>query len=397
MSTVKLPASKSISNRLLILRALSKGLIRIENLSEAEDTSVLASLLRDDPESMDVGHAGTAMRFLTAYLAFRPEDKVLTGSARMCERPIGPLVEALREMGADIQYMDKEGYPPLMIFGRNARFGSSSVSIPGNVSSQFISALLMIAPTMPDGLEIRITGGTASRPYLEMTLGLMARAGIEYAWEGDVIRIGRQAFSPAIIVAEPDWSAASYWCCMALLAQSADLRMPGLARPCLQGDSVVLELLDELGLVARESEAGLQLRKVGLPTIAGVNWDMRNCPDLAQGLIVMLAALGIPGEFRGLESLRIKETDRIAALQNELRKFGVDLVEEEGTWRLEGEFQPVAAEIETYGDHRMAMAFAPLALVCPEIRIRDPKVVVKSYPGFWDDLQKAGFQVIDDH
>lgn len=392
-ATIQLPASKSESNRMLVIRALSQGSIEVDNLSEAHDTQTMIQLLADDPDTLDVGHAGTAMRFLTAFLAFRPQDKVLTGSQRMQQRPIGLLVDALRKLGADIHYLDREGYPPLMIFGRNSKFGDSRVSIPGNVSSQYISALLMVAPTLPDGLQIDIQGEIGSLPYIEMTLGLMKRFGIGYRWEGSSIWVQRGLYQPGSYAIESDWSAASYWYCMAALADEAEISLPGLRKASLQGDHVVAEMMAALGVETVYHESGVVLKKASVRMPDAVIWEFRDCPDLAQGLLVVLAALGIKGRFTGLESLRIKETDRIAALQNELGKFGVELREDAGVWTLDGTFKPAQASIPTYQDHRMAMAFAPLALKCPGLKVEEADVVKKSYPGFWRDFEKVGFGV----
>lgn len=390
---IQLPASKSESNRMLIIRALSQGSIDVQNLSEAHDTQTMIRLLAEDPETMDVGHAGTAMRFLTAYLAFRPYDKVLTGSTRMQQRPIGLLVDALAPLGADIHYLNNQGYPPLMIFGRNSKFGDSRVSIPGNVSSQYISALLMIAPTLPDGLRIDIEGEIGSKPYIEMTLGLMERFGIRYRWEDASIIVDRALYQPGSYAIEADWSAASYWYCIAAMVDDFEISLPGLRKDSLQGDHVVAEMMAPLGVDTFYNEAGVTLKKASVRMPDAVIWDFKACPDLAQGLLVMLSVLGIKGRFTGLESLRIKETDRIAALQNELGKFGMELLEDSGVWNLSGTFQAAAATIPTYQDHRMAMAFAPLALKCPGLKIEESEVVAKSYPSYWEDLKKVGFKV----
>lgn len=388
--TIELPGSKSESNRALILQALSNGMVQISGISKAKDTEILASILRENPETMDVGHAGTAMRFLTAFLSFRPEDHILTGSDRMQSRPIADLVDALRNLGAEIAYLGKDGYPPLMIFGRNAKFLGSKVKLPGNISSQYISALLLIAWKLPDGIEIEIEGKILSRPYIEMTLELLERFGIQHSWEGKCIKIAKQSIRSGKFEVEADWSAASYWFCMVAMAKKANILLKGLRKESLQGDHVAADKMAELGVLSSWEAEGLRLQKV--ESNAGfVNWDFSNCPDLAQGMIVALAAKGMSGEFVGLESLRIKETDRIAALQNELRKFGIEFRENEGKWWIEGQFQANAATIPTYQDHRMAMAFAALALVCPCIEIEDAGVVEKSYPKFWQDLESVGF------
>ncbi len=389
---IHLAGSKSESNRALILQAMSGGRVQIEGLSSAKDTQTLQKLLQENPDTMDVGHAGTAMRFLAAYLAFRPEDKLLTGSGRMLERPVGPLLQALREMGADIHCLGQEGYPPLMIFGRNAKFRATTVTLPGNVSSQFISALLLISYAQPDGLRICIQGDVLSRPYIEMTLELMSRFGIVHTWEGDTITVARQHLRSGTYAVEADWSAASYWFCIAAMSNGCTIRLHGLRQDSLQGDSVVADKMAVLGVAAKWQDEILELRKVAVENTP-IHWDFADCPDLAQGMIVAAAALGRQGTFTGLQSLRIKETDRIAALQAELAKFGVQLREDEDLWSLEGEFQANAAVIPTYQDHRMAMAFAPLALRCPGLTIQEPEVVEKSYPHFWQDLAAAGFVI----
>lgn len=393
---ILLPSSKSESNRALIIKALSHGFAEVENLSTAKDTVTLDRLLRELPDELDVGHAGTAMRFLTAFLAYQPRDFVLTGSSRMQERPIGPLVKALRSIGAEINYMRKEGYPPLMIHGRNARFGNSSIEIPADISSQYISALLMLAPTLTDGLSIRLVGEIRSRPYIEMTLRLMAHFGVESQWNGNTIRVPRQPYQPGRYSVEADWSAASYWFCLVALSEKAEIELPGLRRNSWQGDRVVVDMMADLGVETEWMENGLKLRKMDMAMPTHVIWDFGGSPDLAQGLLVVLSALGIKGRFRGLESLRIKETDRIQALQNELGKFGMTIEEKEDAngkfWDLSGNFTPVSAAIPTYQDHRMAMAFAPLALRINGLQIEEANVVVKSYPHFWDDLEVVGIQ-----
>lgn len=385
---VHLPGSKSESNRALIMQALSRNMIQVQGLSVAEDTVTLERLLRERPAVMDVGHAGTAMRFLAAFLSFQPSDHELTGSPRMCERPIGPLVDALRAMGADIHYLGRDGFPPLLIFGKNAKFRESEVTLPGNVSSQYISALCMIAWQQPDGLRIRLRGPVQSRPYIEMTLEMLGRFGIRHDWQGDTITIARQAVRGGTFAVEADWSAASYWFCLTALDPGAEVRLHGLRQDSLQGDSVVADKMAALGVRTDWQEGVLRLRGGG-PVAEAVDWDFVDCPDLAQGMVVAAAALGVQARMTGLQSLRIKETDRIAALQVELAKFGVALVEEGDTWHLKGQLQRISTEISTYQDHRMAMAFAPMALVCPEITILEPQVVAKSYPGFWEDLLGA--------
>lgn len=395
---IDLPTSKSECNRALIIRALSRGQCRVEGISSAKDSQTLARLLQESNEELDVGHAGTAMRFLTAYQAFQPRDVVLTGSERMQERPIGPLVEALREIGAEIHYMRKEGYPPLMVCGRNASFGASEVSIPGGVSSQYISALLMVAPTLPAGLRLTLTGAVRSRPYIEMTLRIMEHFGISSTWNGPVIEVPPQYYRPGLYQVEADWSSASYWYCLAALSQEAQVELEGLRPASWQGDSAIVELMEQLGVTTEWTPTGLAITKSpGFKLPDTLEWDFSPCPDLAQGVLATLHALGVRGKFVGLESLRIKETDRIAALQNELGKLGGQLKEfEQGghlSWELSGTFQANAISVPTYQDHRMALAFAPLALRTGAITILEEEVIGKSYPHYWSDLEKVGFQM----
>lgn len=391
---VTLPASKSESNRALILAALSRGIVKAENLSDARDTRVLQKALAEMPDEINIGDAGTAMRFLTAYLAFRQQDVVLTGSARMQERPIGPLVDALRSMGADIACMGKEGYPPLMIFGRNCRFGDSFIEIAGNISSQYISALLLIAPTLPDGLDISVTGKISSRPYIDMTLSLLEACGIHCEQGFQRYRIPRQSFRPATIIIDPDWSAASYWYSIAgLAAPGTEIFLSGLGGVPRQGDSAILHIMEKLGVSTTRDPGGIYLTQTKPPSSIVRHMDFTHCPDLAQTVIVYCAAQNIDAVFTGLDSLRIKETDRIAALSQELSRFGVTLEESKAGWSLKGVFKPRRISIDTYGDHRMAMAFAPLAIATGELEIRDADVVEKSYPAFWTDLSDAGFGV----
>lgn len=399
-ATINLTGSKSESNRALIISALSRGSVTVKNLSDAADTVILNNILVNLTTSapgerrlVNVGHAGTAMRFLTAFLATIPEKFTLTGSGRMQERPIGILVDALKMLGADISYENNEGFPPLLING-GLKGELSEVSIQGNVSSQYLSALLIIAPTLPSGLTLHILGGLTSRPYLEMTLNMLATAGIEHRWEGDTIRIERQAHQTATLTVEPDWSAASYWYSIAALAGKADIMLPYLREESLQGDSDIQQIMAALGVKTSRTTNGIQLVSAGDQQITEV-MNLKDCPDLAQTIIVCAAAKGLNLAFTGLETLKIKETNRIMALQNELAKIGVTLTEDNEVYTLncEGLHFPEQITVKTYDDHRMAMAFAPLSLLIPKIEIEDYQVVEKSYPDFWKDLQKAGFTV----
>jgi 3-phosphoshikimate 1-carboxyvinyltransferase len=383
-----LPASKSISNRVLIIDALSGNQSTLNNLSDANDTQLMRALVNSGNETIDVEDAGTTMRFLTAYFAVTNQKKTITGTSRMKERPIGILVDALRTLGAEIQYLEKEGYPPL----RTKGFSKQQVNhlrIRGDVSSQFISALMMVAPVLPQGLTLGLEGKIGSRPYIEMTKSLMEHFGVKTQFLGNLITIPHQKYRPAQYTVESDWSGASYWFGFAALAASADIELPRLHLRSLQGDRSIVDIMSNLGVNAQMRGDHLALAKID--SDESLEWDFTHCPDLAQTVAVVCAAKGVEGRFTGLESLRIKETDRIAALQQELRKIGADLVEASpSTWKLiPSKALPSTASINTYKDHRMAMAFAPLATLM-DVVIENPSVVRKSYPTFWDDVKSFG-------
>ncbi len=401
---IQLTGSKSECNRALIISALSKKLVKVENLSNAADTVTLDGILntlREDTEIptqnsqlVDVGPAGTAMRFLSAYLSAKNGNFLLTGTERMKQRPIGILAEALKTLGADISYAESDGFPPLNITGPfNQK--TAVVQIKGDISSQYISALLMIAPTLPQGLTLEIEGELTSRPYIDMTLDMLAEVGIQHSWNEHIITIEPQSFQPGTLVVEPDWSAASYWYSVAALAEEAEIALPALKDKSLQGDSQIRRIMKIFGIATRKTANGISISNVGLSLDSAQVLDLKNCPDLAQTIIVIAAALGKNMSFTGLETLKIKETDRIAALQNELAKIGVLLTEDNLIYTLNTDqlHFPEKISIRTYEDHRMAMAFAPLALLIDEVEIDDMQVVEKSYPFFWEDLKKAGFDV----
>jgi 3-phosphoshikimate 1-carboxyvinyltransferase len=408
---VHLTGSKSECNRALVIEALSNDKVRVENISDAADAVTLSKVLgltlqtvgyeaspvthQLEHKVVNIGPAGTAMRFLTAYYTLQDEEVVLTGSERMKQRPIGILVDALRKLGAEISYEENEGFPPIRIKG-NIEQVTNSISIKGNISSQYITALLLIAAKLPQGLELHIEGDLTSRPYVEMTLAMLQQAGIQHQWTGNVISIANQEFKETVLPVEPDWSAASYWYAIAALADQADLFLHGLTQYSLQGDSVITEIMANFGITSQFRDGGVHLVKEAKP-ISRKIFDLKECPDLAQTIIVVCAALGHEATFTGLETLKIKETDRILALQNELAKMGVKLIEKGQTYKLDcsEKFIPERMFIHTYDDHRMAMAFAPLALVIPELEVEDALVVEKSYPAFWTDLEKVGFEVKD--
>jgi len=402
-AAIHLTGSKSESNRALVIAALSKGLVKVSNLSDAADTVILNQILTDlntaeqadatERKLVNVGHAGTAMRFLTAYLSTLPQAFTLTGSGRMQERPIAILVDALRSLGADISYENNEGYPPLLING-GLQGDASEVTIKGNVSSQYLSALLIIAPTLPKGLSLHIEGGLTSRPYLEMTLNMLGSTGISHTWEGDTIQIPHQQHQSAELTVEPDWSAASYWYSIAALADKAQIALPNLKEESLQGDSAIQQLMVALGVSTSRTGNGIELKNSAQQPITKTI-NLKDCPDLAQTIIVCAAAKGLNLSFTGLETLKIKETNRVEALQNELAKIGVTLTEDNEVYTLDcaNLHFPERILIRTYDDHRMAMAFAPLSLLIRQIEIEDYQVVEKSYPDFWKDLEKAGFKI----
>jgi 3-phosphoshikimate 1-carboxyvinyltransferase len=397
-----LAGSKSISNRVLIIQALCKDNFVIHHLANAKDTETLKMLLGSHQEILDTGAAGTTFRFLTAYLASSDQAHILTGSERMKQRPIGVLVDALRKLGAEITYLEKEGYPPLRIepaadFGNNAR-----LSIPASTSSQYITALLLLAPTLPQGMVLQLEGEVVSRPYIQMTLQLMAYFGVAHEWKGDKIYIDPQTYQAKDFTVEADWSAASYYYSLAALSDSCDLQLHGLFADSFQGDAVLQEMYKAFGVQTAFNETGLRLTKAaGTAPPPLFEYDFIACPDIAQTLAVTCAGLGTQGLFTGLETLRIKETDRIAALKNELAKVNsffsplparFSKNSQKEYFMLEGKAEwTEAPTFATYEDHRMAMAFAPLAMYAP-IAIAEPEVVAKSYPDFWKDFGSLGFE-----
>ena len=383
---IALPASKSISNRALILNALSYSPYPIQNLSDSDDTRVLQKALDSNHTIFDIGAAGTSMRFLTAFLAKTLGEWTITGSERMKKRPIKLLVDALNDLGARIEYVENEGFPPLRIFG-SALMGGE-VQLNGGVSSQYISALMMIAPYMQNGLKIQLEGTVISKPYIEMTRGMMREFGVEVTFSGNEIDIHPQVYSPVNYTVEADWSAASYWYELLSLAGKGTVTLRGLHKNSCQGDSRVAELFTQLGVTTAYSDNCVLLTANNNYT-SHFEYDFVDQPDLAQTFAVTCCLRNIPFSFDGLQSLKIKETDRVAALINELKKLGFVLCEEgEGRLCWEGEkCAPQATiSIATYDDHRMAMAFAPAALLQPII-IEHPQVVTKSYTRFWEDLE----------
>lgn len=392
-ATVRLPLSKSISNRALIINALTPGAAPLGNVARCDDTDAMTAALCAADGRIDIGAAGTAMRFLTAYFAATPGREVtLDGSERMRQRPIGQLVDALREAGADISYTDREGFPPLAIKGKRLKGGD--VRIDGAISSQYISALLMVAPTMTNGLSLKIGGELPSTPYIKMTLKMMEQRGVEAVVGPDSIDIAPGRYSlPADSSVEEDWSAASYWYEITALS-AGNVTLPGLTLPSLQGDARCVEIFERLGVLTERDDEGALTLTPSPEMHSRLEIDLSEQPDLAQTVAVTAAMLGVPFRLSGLASLKIKETDRLEALRKELDKLGIAVeTERDEALVWDGRRRPVfeMPRIDTYQDHRMAMAFAPVAVFCPEIIINDIEVVSKSYPGYWDDLRAAGF------
>lgn len=399
--TVQLTGSKSESNRALIIQALSRRAVNVENLSAAADTVImnkalaLADTSRKTGESVtvDIGPAGTAMRFLTSYLNLVEGNFILTGTERMQQRPIGILVDALKTLGANIHYEKKDGFPPLKIAGGMAQ-QKQSVRIKGNVSSQYLSSLLLIAASLKQGLVLEIEGELTSRPYVTMTLDMLQEAGISHTWTDNTIEIAPQEFKPTTIYVEPDWSAASYWYAMVALSEKGEIVLPGLKAHSLQGDIAIVDIMTHFGVASSFQENGLHIAKVNEGSDK-VLFDFKACPDLAQTIVALAAAIRRDISITGVETLKIKETDRLAALKNEIEKFGATIVADGETYHIKTKeaYAPKQVTFDTYEDHRMAMAFAPLTLVFDEVTINDPVVVEKSYPDFWEHLQQQGFTI----
>lgn len=395
LGTIELTASKSESNRVLLIKALCTQQFNIHNLAAAKDTDTMVQLLTHNGNTKDVGPAGTTMRFLTAYYANTPGEWVMTGSERMQNRPIHILVNALKSLGAEINYLNKEGCPPLVIKGKQLTGGK--IEIDGSVSSQFLSALIMIAPCLKGGLEMQLTGKIASIPYLNMTLKLINEFGIHFTWEDNIIKIEEGNYVAKDFTIEADWSAASYWYQLAAFADTAKIHIKGLKDKSLQGDRAIVAIYAQLGVKSTFTNEGVLLEKTMNVTYPKYfEYDFSDCPDVAQTVAATVAALKIPAHFKGLESLRIKETDRIEAIQKELGKFGAkinNLPNDEIELLPSNLIQPKES-IATYDDHRVAMSIAPLALFLQqEIVIEEPQVVEKSYPDFWSDLTSVGMVI----
>jgi len=390
---ISLPSSKSISNRLLIIQALAKNSIVLENVSTSDDTKHLIDALNAENQEINIGHAGTSMRFLTAFFSAMGKEVVLTGSERMKNRPIGILVKSLNALGSNIEYLEKEGFPPLKINKKIPHL--HQISIDGSVSSQYISALLLIAPNLPNGLELTLTGKIVSIPYIKLTLSLMQHFGIVWTWEKNMIRIENQSYKSEKLFIESDWSGASYWYEIMALSNLDSIELLGLSENSLQGDSKLVGLFETLGISTEFGKNKAKLHK-NSNKIDFFEYNFNEQPDIAQTFAVLLCLLDIPFHFFGLETLKIKESNRIEALINELAKLGFQLNEpQHGELAWSGKKVELSKnqniEIETYNDHRMALAFATASILFENLIIKDAGVVSKSYPEFWEHIEEVGF------
>lgn len=394
---VQLNGSKSISNRVLIIDALCNHQLQLENISNADDTVFLQQILQSNDAVLDAGAGGTTFRFLTAYLSTQEgREVVLTGSERMQQRPIKILVDALLQLGADISYVNKEGFPPLRIRGKKLKGGK--ISLPADTSSQYITALLLIAPTLQEGLTLELIGKIVSVPYIKMTLKIMEYFGVKSTFTNNIITVESSQYEPKPFYIEGDWSAASYYYSIAILAKEATITLKGLTAQQIQGDAVIADIATKFGVQTTYNNKAVTLTKTAQVQPAHFQYDFLECPDLAQTVVSFCAALQTAMNCNGLQTLRIKETDRIAALDIELQKLGLaSLVEiDSNAWKLNILDQSqinINLPIHTYEDHRMAMAFAPLVIKTNEILIEEPNVVTKSYPLFWKDLATLGFTI----
>lgn len=389
---IKITGSKSESNRLLILQALYPDL-KISNLSNSDDTHYLQKALQSDESLINIHHAGTAMRFLTAYFAVQEgREVVLTGSKRMTERPVKLLVDALKQMGADVSYEQNEGYPPIRIKGK--KLIANQISLQANISSQYISALMLMAPSLPNGLEIKLEGQITSTPYIKMTLEILQQAGVKGTFEGSSIKIEpAQQLEKQTLAVESDWSSASYYYSLAAISESADLKLSTYRKTSLQGDSCLAEIYKKFGVTTRFENDHIILEKRPGAKPKHIEENLQNSPDIAQTIAVTCLALNVPCHLTGLHTLKIKETDRLEALKTEIEKFGSEVKVTQNSLELfpQKDFSENVS-IATYNDHRMAMAFAPLGLKVP-FEIEDAEVVSKSYPGFWEDFKKLNFKI----
>lgn len=395
-TTIQLPASKSISNRVLLIQALSAERSILTNLSKANDTLVLKKLLATQDSLWNAEDAGTTFRFLIAFACLLNKEIIITGTDRMKQRPVGELVDALNSIGARMIYMEKEGFPPVKIFPAIPLGGK--VRMTGSISSQFVSALLLIAPCLKKGLDLSLTGEVVSEPYILMTLGLMNLFGVSSVYNDNHIRIKPQVYQSISYACEPDWTAASYWFEMAALSEAAEIMLLGISGKSLQGDVIIADLMKDFGVVSKEMNGSLLVKKKEAKNPDFFKYNFKHCPDLAQTIACTLAGINGAGDLQGLQSLRIKETNRAEALQRELYNLSVQTDFCDGSKLKIYNNRPIRSTgriLKTHADHRMAMSLAPLSLKLPFIDIEDPDVISKSYPNYWEDLKKAGFIIED--
>ncbi len=396
IGSIALESSKSISNRALVIRSLCKEPFEIKGLSSSDDTITMQAMLTSDLDTLFSGHAGSSYRFMVARACLGDREVTINASKQLQRRPVGPLVKALRKLGADITYLNKEGFPPLKIKPvKGLGETTNEVTLQSGISSQYLSALLMIAPLLPKGIIVHLEGNPVSISYTLMTLSMLKHFGIEYTQEGNTIRVEPGEYKAKDYIIEGDWSAASYFYSMAALAEKAEIKIAGLYKNSIQGDAVVSEIYSSLGVETEFTSEGIVLRKVKVKEkLKELRYDFTSCPDIAQTVMVTLGGLGIKGVFTGLQTLKIKETNRIEAMRTELARVKTILLEKEeagvpltiitgkSRWKDKGKF-------DTYEDHRMAMALTPFACI-HQIMIKDTDVVSKSYPGFWQDVAAIG-------
>lgn len=392
---ITIPSSKSESNRILIIKELSNYNFKINNLSNSDDTIILQNILNNKNNNnnvFDVGAAGTTMRFLTSYFSILSGERILTGSNRMKSRPIKILVDALNSIGANISYIEKDGYPPIKIKGNPNITGK--IQIDSTISSQYITSLILIAPILKNGLVLEFKNNKVSESYITMTLDIIKKFGINYILNNNILEIQNQKYKKIDeYTIEGDWSSVSYWYSFAALSNNCNLIINGLKYPSLQGDSIISKIFESFGVKTEFIETGIKLIKTDNIT-KEFNFDFINCPDLAQTVIVIMSCLGISGKLTGLKTLKIKETNRIFALKNELLKFGINCnIIDDSIYIDNPKIKYSIDNIETYEDHRMAMSFSVLSMIFSNIKIKNPLVVSKSYPSFYSDLEKCGFIV----
>ena len=395
-SEIVLPASKSISNRLLVMRSLEKALVHFDNLSESDDTYLMRLYLSfiatcsdsKIPMVVDAHNAGTVFRFLTAYLAQKPGKWLVTGSDRMKQRPVADLVDALRSVGAEIEYKEKEGFPPLMIYGK--RLSGNEVKINASTSSQFVSAMMLVAPHFTNGLKIKLTGKAVSTSYIDMTLKLMKDFLVDVDYKDNEIKVHHGHYFVRKLTVEADWSSAAFWYQMVAFLPDARISLLGLQDKSTQGDRFLVDVFEKLGVKTEFSDEGVVLIHSGKVS-SDIKFDFSDAPDIVPSVMTTCAALGVKGFFTGIEHLRVKESDRIESMQTELGKIGAQIVEKGNGYELiPGKKISEPLVFDSYKDHRIAMCLAPLALLYDEVKVEDPDVVIKSYPNYWKDLESTG-------